>query len=354
MDAAEKSADHLCNNFNLLRLILASLVIFSHAPVLLDGDETREPLRSIFHTLTLGEIAVDGFFLLSGYLIVKSWVSDPDPLNFLKKRILRIYPGFILASLISAFVVGPLGAADVVQYFAQFPTIGYLKTVVLLRIPEVPRVFAGNPHPAVNGSMWTIAFEFLCYLLVLGMGTVGALKSRVVWGVCTCIALALLALRGFHAVMPGGIHLEHESFRLVPIFFLGGCYYFYRDRIVFKHAVAACLAVVFCAAMYDARIAEFGAVVAGSYLLFFFALARIRALAWFNRLPDVSYGVYLYAWPVKKLLIWYVPTISLPALLIGSLTASVALGVASWKIVEEPFLKLKGRRMPLPAGRTAT
>jgi peptidoglycan/LPS O-acetylase OafA/YrhL len=104
------------NNFNFMRLVFALLVILGHSPELVDGNQSREVLMRIFGTMTCGGFAVDGFFLLSGYLIMQSWERQPDGWKFLKKRLLRIYPGFIVASLICAFVVGPL-AGDSATYF---------------------------------------------------------------------------------------------------------------------------------------------------------------------------------------------------------------------------------------------
>lgn len=147
------------NNFNFLRLLLTVLVLLSHSPELIDGDRHREILTSLFHTISFGELAVDGFFLLSGYLITQSWQRTPQLLNFLKKRILRIYPGFIVATLMCAFVVAPLGASHS-NYFAQFNAFQFLKGMLLLSPPVVPPVFISQPYPFVNGAMWTIAYEF--------------------------------------------------------------------------------------------------------------------------------------------------------------------------------------------------
>lgn len=347
MTTVEQNHGHFSNNFNLLRLILASLVVLSHAPVLLDGDHRREPLVAIFNTLTLGHIAVDGFFLLSGYLIVKSWLSDPVPVSFLKKRVLRIYPAFIVASMLCAFVVGPLGAANVMQYFTDFSTPGYFKSLVFLRVPVVPAVFDGTRDPTVNGSMWTIFFEFLCYLAVLVLGVIGIVKNRKIWAGITAVALVLFCLQGF-GVSIGPMNFSHQVFRLVPIFFVGGCFYLYRAEIVFNRKVATVLAVVLVLSMFERKIAELAAITAGAYLLFFFALARIPMLARANRMTDISYGIYLYAWPVKKVILWYFPSISLIALIFVSMVSSAVLGFASWKLVEAPFLKLKGKHAELP------
>src|SRR4051794_17483398 len=95
------------NNIGLLRLVFASLVIIGHSPVMIDGDYRRDPLQRFFANLSFGTLAVDGFFVLSGYLITRSMLSKPLVWNFLARRILRIYPAFILASLLCVFVLVP-------------------------------------------------------------------------------------------------------------------------------------------------------------------------------------------------------------------------------------------------------
>lgn len=134
------------NNFNLLRLIFATLVLLSHAPELIDGNRNRELLTRTFHTVSFGEFAVDGFFLLSGYLIVQSWCNAPDVLQFLRSRALRIFPGFIVATIVCTFVVGPLGAVPSV-YFADLSLSNLTVSALQLRPPLLPAVFQGTPYP---------------------------------------------------------------------------------------------------------------------------------------------------------------------------------------------------------------
>jgi peptidoglycan/LPS O-acetylase OafA/YrhL len=99
------------NNFGLLRLIFAMCVLVSHSIELVDGNRSREPLTFIFGTLSLGELGVDGFFLVSGYLIAQSFENSASVLLYLGKRILRIYPAFVVAFVLSIVVVGPLSPA---------------------------------------------------------------------------------------------------------------------------------------------------------------------------------------------------------------------------------------------------
>src|ERR1700741_4202124 len=108
------------NNFNLLRLLLASAVLFSHSYELIDRNRFREPLDRFFHTYTAGDLAVDGFFMLSGFLIMQSWQRDPQVWRYLARRVLRIYPLFIVATLICGLVLGPIFGGGAGPYFAQF------------------------------------------------------------------------------------------------------------------------------------------------------------------------------------------------------------------------------------------
>src|SRR5690349_3903397 len=91
---------HHRNGFGALRLIFASLVIVSHTPEIIDGDRRNEILTNVFGTISFGELAVFGFFIVSGYLITSSYLSSRSPIDYLLRRVARIYPGFIIAFLI--------------------------------------------------------------------------------------------------------------------------------------------------------------------------------------------------------------------------------------------------------------
>jgi peptidoglycan/LPS O-acetylase OafA/YrhL len=333
------------NNFDLLRLAFATLVLLSHAPEITDGNTSRELLTLAFHTLTFGELAVYGFFLLSGFLIVSSWLRQPGLRAFVEKRILRIFPGFICASLVCAFVVGPLGT-NALPYFKELSAWNLLKSLLSLTAPRVPAVFPGTHYSAVNGAMWTISCEFRCYMIVAVFGVLGLLKDRRVWLVSSAVVSCLSVLTYLHPIdVPNsyflfGCDLGNFS-RLLMFFFSGGTFYLYRDRLSFKPFYISMAMVILVLGLFYMLSAPLAVATFGAYLLFYVAFLKNKFVDYIRPSQDISYGVYLYGWPAQKLLLWWFPDLSPWRLFVFSVGLSFLCGLLSWRLVEAPFLRLK-------------
>lgn len=287
----------------------------------------------VFGTISCGEFAVDGFFLLSGYLIMQSWDSKPQAWEFLKKRLLRIYPGFIVASLICAFLVGPLGS-EPTAYFSAFDEANFVRALLFLDIPAIPPVFEGTPYANINGSMWTISREFMCYLFILVAGVSGALRWR---HFCLGVTIAVFAVLAWLKLQ----NVPVLDLRLASFFLSGACYYRYRDvvRLDGRAAITAITMVIL--GLCSWRGAELVLASVGGYALLYVASKRSALLSQFNRLPDVSYGVYLYGWPIQKLLLWHDPSMSPWTLFVLAAAGSLVAGTISWHIIEKPALRFK-------------
>jgi peptidoglycan/LPS O-acetylase OafA/YrhL len=353
-------ANRAGNNFGFLRLLFALLVIVAHSPYLIDGNGSREPWHEIFGYFTFGGLGVDGFFLISGYLITKSFEGSKSAPQYLRKRVLRIYPGFVVAYAISLLLVGPFAGSDL-SAMTLFDWMKQPLHALILNLPAAPlgEVFPGHPFPDLNGAMWTIAYEFRCYLLVIALGFAGLLKRR---GIYLAITIALVAIglsQNFN------FHLSNEdayvkfigtltdTLRFVPIFLCGGAFYLFRDKITYTDRGALVAAILLLPMLFDYHFVEPGLSILGGYLLFWFAFNKAKALGAIGSKVDLSYGVYLYAWPIQKLLIQFVPGI-LPWT-VTALTSGIAIvfAYASWTFVEAPFLRLKvqsrSRTQDLPA-----
>ncbi len=155
------------NNFDLIRLSAAVLVLFSHSYPL--SARTTEPLQSFTGYDTFGTLAVEVFFLISGLLITKSWMDTPHAGDFIRKRFLRIFPAFAAVTLLSVFALGPVFTQiPLKEYFSSRLTWSYLGNPFMLPTRySLPGVFESNPYPAaVNGSIWSLPLEILMYVAV--------------------------------------------------------------------------------------------------------------------------------------------------------------------------------------------
>jgi peptidoglycan/LPS O-acetylase OafA/YrhL len=334
------------NNFGFLRLAFATLVILAHSPEITDGNRSRELLTSIFGTVSFGEVAVDGFFLISGYLITMSWEKSASSFQYLMKRVLRIYPGFVVAFLITLLVVAPIGGGDLGS-LAGFGSIRQAIRIVVLRSPQLAGAFAGRPHADLNGSMWTIAYEFRCYIATMALGAAGIIGRRKVYLGITVLLLAIVVafptlpfdVSDTVAVITGTLS---DDIRFFAIFFCGGVVYLFRNEIRYRAGWAALAFAGLCAALFSARLAEPALAILGAYALFWFTFhARVNLLSRIDNRADLSYGVYLYAWPVQKLIQWEFGTVSPWTLTLWATLGSAVLATASWFLVERPFLNMK-------------
>jgi peptidoglycan/LPS O-acetylase OafA/YrhL len=158
--------DRRGNNFDFMRLSLAVLVIYSHAFILGSGTDVREPLVRYSHgQATLGAVAVDSFFVMSGFLITGSALRSRGVWSYLKKRVARIYPAFAVAALLMAVIVLPISGGHFV-YPRPVMRVGmFLLQLLRLREFNYDGPFLHDPYPQViNGSTWSVSYEFWCYI----------------------------------------------------------------------------------------------------------------------------------------------------------------------------------------------
>ncbi len=174
------------NNFDALRLLAAISVIFSHSFLIAEGTQNNEPLILLTGNQSiLGLAGVFVFFAISGFLVTQSFEQTANPLHYLAKRALRIFPGLFIATLLSAFVLGPLVTAlPLGAYLSRPEPYQYVigNTLLDQTVHELPGVsFVANPVGLeINGSLWTLRCEFVMYLMVLALGMLRLLTLRLV------------------------------------------------------------------------------------------------------------------------------------------------------------------------------
>jgi len=327
------------NNYDVLRLIAAMLVLYSHAFALTGHPEPAVP----FTNDTLGFDAVLIFFSLSGMLVTASWRREPRLLPFAWKRALRIIPGLLVCNVLAAYLLGPLlsDLSGRTYLLSQGPLRFVVGNTLMRSVILLPEVFTRNAQMTVNGSIITLPVEVKAYVLLAVVGLIVAAGS---WG-RRAVLLPVLALAVAGAFLTG---LKSPG-TLMVLFgvFLGGAVIELLGSRVQVRAAGFTLAVAGWVASYRVPFPLHVVLVAVCvpYLTYYLGHRVLRRLRPATRFGDFSYGIYIYAFPVEQALIsWWgiaVPPLRVVAV---SLPITYLLGAGSWLLVEKRCLALKNRR----------
>ena len=342
IDDASLSRD---NNFHLIRLGAALLVLFAHVFHLLDraGDE---PIGRWLLTMDSSRLGVTMFFVISGFLVARSWEARASLPAFVIARALRIAPGLWLALAFTVFVAGPVFTTlPVAQYLTDMRTWSYLFLNMVLRTQYLlPGVFESNPLPGVNGSLWTIPLEVVMYLLlaIAGWSGLACAPQHVRDRLRTSPWLFALLLIVAALLIAKVARTGAQYFGLALYFVLGALLYRVRHRIGLNPLLAAVLmSVAVMAARHDAG--RWLMPVALPYSILVVALhpaLRMRP-TWLHR-HDYSYGTYLYGFPLQQAAIALGVREPI-ALLALCAPPTLAMAALSWHLVERRALVLKSR-----------
>ncbi len=344
------SVDMKNNNIHSLRLFLAISVIYSHCFPLLEGHEDNEPLRFITGHLTIGRVAVDCFFLLSGFLISASFDRSSSVFSFMARRITRIYPGFFAAQFLSIYVlVTCLGGGDVIN---ESYSIGqFIWDSVRLRVSPSFGVFDSNPYSALNGSMWSIPFEFWCYVGTVFLGLLSYIYRDLLLIVFP-LALVLAFVFYFNELdWVGGMFLGRffgkPMFwaRLLPLYLAGAVAWQYRMYIPFsRKLLGVSWAVMLLSSFYASSwVVLFP--IAGGYAFLYACFFHKWGICVSESFGDFSYGTYLYGFPIQQTLVLTAKGFLFNPHWFFLIATPIVLCIAfvSWFVIEKPALDLSKR-----------
>jgi peptidoglycan/LPS O-acetylase OafA/YrhL len=343
-------SDHVVgrdNNFNLLRLVAATMVLVSHSYVLATGLQALEPLRWLPH-FSLGGLAVDVFFVASGFLVAGSLLQRRDLLDFCVARGLRIFPGLWVALLLTIIIVGFwFTTLSPIAFFTDWQTWRhFLKNALLFRgiSFELPGAFTDVPWSrAVNGSLWTLPAELTMYgwLASAWFVLLVARLNPEKWLRVFCCGVALVAIAAdlwFNLSDRPSLGTG-----LLASFFAGASL-----RVLQRHVPASkTLFVALVGAMLLSTLypAAFGVIyrLGIAYVVIYAALVPSGPIRKLSRGSDYSYGIYIYAFPVQQAIasIWH--GVTPIEMMVSSFAVTLLFAVASWHLVEERALKLKGK-----------
>lgn len=346
------------NALGLLRLLLASAVILSHA-FPLSGRGEDPFFRLSLNQENFGGFAVLGFFAISGYLITKSGMST-GVVEFLWRRALRIFPAFWVVLVVGALVIGPLvwflEARPWDEYFVATPggPLSYFTANWDLTIRQwgILDVFVDTPYGAVagsvlNGSLWTLRYEWLCYLMIALLVLFGVLtRAKVIVPALTLVFLLLQLMRLTSPDTLGkAVPWLADPFQinLTLVFLWGACFAVYADKVLIDDRLGLLAIAVSVYTVFNGGFGIFG-FPAFAYALLWLAVRLPEPLRRIGSKNDYSYGIYLYGFLMQQLaayLGWnrwgYVPYV------VVTLAMSVACAMVSWHLIEKWALELKDR-----------
>lgn len=323
------------NNFDFIRFLLASFVVFTHSYSILTtiADEPIEKITN--NQIALATIAVNMFFVLSGYFITASWDRTRNYRDYLLKRFFRIYPGFIAAVVITVPVAVMMGSRDPLTVFQQLRTYTYIPRELLFRDPILYGTFQNSRTPELPlGSLATLPHEVSYYLFLPCLAALGLLRRREACTVLTGISLAYFVLSSNYRWAYGGPYWP----RLTPCFLTGVTFYLYRRQIPHSRlwlAISSVVLVLSCRYGLNYLLPLFG-----GYILFYAGFARVPALQRFGKYGDPSYGIFLYGYLVQQIITEHFgPRLNPTTLTLFSLPVTYAIAYGSWHLIEKRFVK---------------
>lgn len=333
------------NNFDLMRLLAAAAVMFGHSFWIQPAAARVEPILAFTGMEYSGSLAVYTFFLISGMLVTASFERQRSAARFVALRVTRIWPGLVACAIVTALVVYPLSTdrslGEILGDNAVAKFVVSSMTMLTGIDRALPGAFTDNAIPTVmNGSLWTLPVEVKCYGVVLLCGILGIVRSRIALAIASAeLAFGLFLIVGRH-LGPVARDLIHAplGYGSYPVLFylLGMCLYAARDIILIDLRAAVALVCLY----FLTRDTVIGP--ATFYISFAYAVLAISAVPALHRFApkhDLSYGVYLWAFPIQQLVAMRFPHMDNLISLLLSVPATAVVAAASWFIVERPAIR---------------
>jgi peptidoglycan/LPS O-acetylase OafA/YrhL len=335
------------NAFDLLRIFLALFVLISHG-YLLGGYKVPDPLFIFSKGQTsFGEIGVMGFFALSGYLITASFERAKSILVFASHRVLRIFPAYWVCLLICAFVFAPLifcingGHLSDFIFSGNSSSLSFVYENLFLKIRQwgVKNILAYSAYKeSLNGNLWSLFPEALCYIFTIAAGYCGLFnKNKALYLILFIIVLCFFAINlNFTENLGSTIMVLRNAFKLYASYTAGSIIYVYRDYLKFD------LKGTIFSLLFSLTLIKFGGfnlaapLLIGIVLINGFQLFRVRFKY------DISYGLYIYAFPVQQILFLLIAT-KLPVIVFNLLSFVITgvLAFLSFILIERPAMRLR-------------
>lgn len=342
------------NNFDIIRISASIIVIISHSFPLVG---LPDPLLRIIGYASGGGLSVAVFFAISGFLVTRS-IERNSLSSYVIARTLRIFPALLVVLLFDAFIIGPIFTTlPINEYFSDYLFGAHLRTFFLFSFnTALPGVFNNNPYPTwVNGSLWSLPYEFFLYLLLPLCFISGLLSKKLNWALCAMSVIgyffAKSGLAGLNYTDQGtpiiGAIYPYLILEYGTFFVVGSSMWLYRDRIPLSFAgVFVLFALAWGGFSYRGGYLAYCLLVPYATLWCALALPKLIDL---RKIGDLSYGIYIFAFPVQQSFVaLHDGQISATHLTIITIPVVLTLAYASYWTIERPAMQVRNRVAQLP------
>ena len=329
------------NNFDILRVVAAGLVIWGHGWEL--TTTLAEPLIVLSNVALAGpSLGVWIFFVISGYLVSESFQARGF-MAFVEARFLRIYPAFFVSLIFGVLIGASVTTLPLAEYVSHEQTWRYVYRSLLTDIQfTLPGVYAALPFPTgINGSLWTIPIEMMMYVGVIIAGVLTLLRRPTVALLVMGALIAALVSDPNRVLLIPRINQVY-ALPAVLCFLFGMIFYTNRDRIPL-HGLGVVLLIgllILSGLAYPPGSVFTCAAIAYTTAWFaFHPRLRVRIPP---RIGDISYGLYVYALPIQQTVIYIYPGIGPWTLFVVAFSITAFVAWISWHVIEKRALALKG------------
>lgn len=319
------------NNLNLVKFIAALFVIISHAYPLCKGAEYNDILSDLSrNSIAFGSLAVAIFFMSSGFFVTKSLLKSKDSKKYLHNRFIRIFPPLWFTLLVCILVCGLFFSTyNLGKYFLSIDFLKYCLNFILIPIHNLPGVFMNNIYPGVvNGPLWTLPIEFVCYLVLLLAYKLNLVNKKSYKYVALLVIVAFVGINLIPLSIKGYIQ---PCF----LFFWGSFYWIYRDKITMNNTyfLISLVAFVLLIVLGYGQVASFLFV---PYLTLYIAFCLPQCNNRLASLGNLSYDIYLCGWPIQQMVISLFGGLMLVGMnILISIPLSILVGYITYSLVEK-------------------
>lgn len=333
------------NNFDFLRFLFALLVVISHSYPLSGSSESSQWIYQVTNgQIVLAQIGLSGFFIISGYFIFQSLKRSNSIIDYFKKRFLRLFPALIVV-LFLTMVLAPFVYNSETPFFQNAAIYTYFPNNLSLYHlqPSIKGIFDTNSYHAINGSLWTIRYEFSLYI-ALSLLFFFRKQKWVLFSLISFAFLLFYTIYNFYLTRFSSSTLFGiQGYHLLNLgtFFIAGSLLssMQFERLKYKKLI---LGVVLFILLLSLFLNEYNSVkhIILPIIIMLIGFMPLPFISTFGKFGDMSYGIYIYSFPIQQTLMYFFK-MNTYTLLFTSVLLSISFGFLSWHWIEKRALKYK-------------